>query len=135
MRRSASEVIRNLEIRIAKLERQSGNYAFGMLPDSEREKADAHYRLASFFKSQGIDAKCGAPADDSWWCEVDATPEEIMDVVKVLRGRGQFFTHAGMEYGISSKMHKAHSLKGKGLTSVIWLTDGSSMAMPKRYLK
>ena len=139
---SASDIIRNLENRVARLEKSAsytgnkGNYAFGMLPESERAKADLHYSLADWFESKGIDAWAGAPADDSWWCEVDATPEEIMEVVKSLRGRGQYFTYKGMKYGISMKMHKATSYMRnvKGKTSRIHLVDGSSMALPTKYL-
>ena len=140
MRRSASEILRNLERRIARLEKSAankGNYAFGMLPDSEREKADLHYSLADWFESNGMKAFCGAPADDNYWCEVDATPEEIMDLVgRKLRGRGQFFMFKGMEYGIMSEMYKAHYLRGGSkLTSRLHLVDGSRQSMPKKYIK
>ena len=134
MRRSASEIIRNLERRIARLEKSASN-KFNMLPESERAKADLHYSLADWFESNGIKAVCGAPADDNYWCEIDATPEEIMDLVgRKLRGQGQFFMYKGMEYGIMSEMNKAH-YGGSKLTSEIHLVDGSPQAMPKRYIK
>ena len=139
MRRSASEIIRNLEMRVARLERtasQTSNKKSFFLPESEKEKAELHYSLADWFKSNGMKAFCGAPADDSYWCEVDATPEEIMELVgRKLRGRGQFFMYKGMEYGIMSEMRKAHYLRGATLTSRIHLVDGSEMSMPKRYIK
>lgn len=138
MRRSASEIIRNLERRIARLEKSAsnkGNYAFGMLPESEREKAELHYSLADWFESNGILAFCGAPADDNYWCELDATPEEVKELVgRKLRGRGKFFMYKGMEYGIFTKQYPSVYLKRrgvKGLTTHITLADGSSMAMRK----